>query len=155
MPKKTQKNPHGLTGKQKLVVDDMVAKAKAGKSITPVDSTKKIYNTSTHGSAKTITSRNMNNEDFRSALIDGWTAKRIVGANSKVELRTEEGLDATDKDGAVDYTNRLKYIQEINKVLGVYAPDRKETKTLHLKMDLTEKELDEKINALKDELEDR
>ena len=133
--KKTQKNPFGLTGKQKLVAEDIINKVKRGKSITPVESTKKIYNTSTHASAKTISSRNMNDPDFRAALIDGWSEKKIIGANSKIEQRTEEGLDATDKEGSVDYANRLRYIQEINKVTGVYAPTKVEKKSMHFNWD--------------------
>jgi hypothetical protein len=53
----------------------------------------------------------------------------------------------------VDYATRLKYIQEINKIAGVYAPERKETKTLRLNVDVSEEELDEKIKKLQRELE--
>ena len=151
--KKTKDNPYGLTGKQLLVVEDMIEKVKAGKSIDPIESTKKVYNVSTHDSAKTITYRNLNNPDIRRALIEGFHEKNIIGANSRVEQRLDEGLDATDKDGSVDYANRLKYIQEINKIVDVYAPKRVEKKTMTLNLDLSEEELDKKIKDLQDELE--
>ena len=150
--KRTKKNPHGLTGKQRLMAEDIITKVKSGKSVTPVDSVKKVYNVSTHDSARTIASRNMANPDFRAALIDGWSEKQIIGNDSHVQKRTEEGLDATDREGNVDYTNRLKYIQEINKVTGVYAADKKEVKTLSLTMDMSEDALDAKIEELKEEL---
>ena len=153
--KKTTKNPHGLTGKQLLAVEDMVAKAQAGKSVTPVESTKKVYNVGSHNSAKSITSRNMHNPDFRAALLDGFYEKQVLGDNSKIESRLEEGLDATDKEGLVDYTNRLRYIQEINKIAGVYAVEKKEVKTMNLSMDITEEALDNKIKSLQKELKDR
>jgi len=116
MAKKTRKNPYGLSGKQLLMVEDIVRKVKLGKSITPVESVKKIYN-ATAGSAKTIASRNMSNPDIRAALLDGWHEKQIIGPDGKIENRLEEGLDATDSQGYVDYNNRLKYIQEIIKFL--------------------------------------
>ena len=153
--KKTQKNPHGLTGKQLLSVEDMAEKAKSGESITPVETTEKIYNTGSRNSAKAITSRNLHNIDFRAALMDAFHKKEILGPNSKVEGRLEEGLDATDKEGYVDYTNRLRYIQEINKVAGLYAPVLSEKKTMSLSMDITEEALDRKIKELQTELKDR
>lgn len=150
--KKTRKNPYGLTGKQLLVIDDMVAKMKADKSATPVESHEKIYNVSSRNSAKTLSSRNMNNPDFRKALTDALHERSIIGPDGKVELRLEEGLDATNSDGSVDYTNRLKYIQEINKIVGVYAPQKVEKRSMTLNLDVSEEELDEKIRSLQEEL---
>lgn len=155
MPKKTRKNPHGLTGKQLLAAEDIAEKMAKGDPASPVKSHEKIYNVSTKESAKTITSRNMNNPDFRNAIVDRLHERRILGPDGKVELRLEEGLDATDKDENVDYTNRLKYIQEIHKIAGVYAPQKVERKTLNLSLEVSEEELDEKIASLQQELEDK
>ena len=134
------------------MVEDMVAKVLSGKSITPVESVEKIYNVSSHNSAKHISSVNMNNPDFRAAFLEAFRKRDILGENSLVETRLEEGLDATDREGSVDYGNRLKYIQEINKIAGVYAPQRVEKKTMSLNLDMTEEELDAKIQELKQEL---
>lgn len=152
MPKKTTKNPYGLTGKQLLVVEDIVRKVKDGESITPVASHEKVYNVSHRESAKTISSRNMNNPDFRAAILDGLHKKNVLGPDGKIEQRLEEGLDATDKEGFVDYTNRLRYAQEINKIAGIYAPQKVERKTMNLNLDVSEEELDSKIKELKEEL---
>lgn len=152
MAKKTRKNPHGLTAKQSLVVQDMVEKVKRGKSITPVESTKKFYNTSTDDSARTISSRNMRNADFRLALIEGLHEKRIVGVDSKVENVLDEGLEAMTKEGLIDHNTRLAFVKEINKVAGLYAPQKIEAKRMSLTMDISEKELDDKIEELRKEL---
>jgi hypothetical protein len=154
VPKKTKKNPYGLTGKQLLVIEDMVAKVKQGKSITPVESTRKIYD-ATEDSSRTITYRNLAKPDFRNALIDSLHQKGVLGLEGRLENRLVEGLDATDEKGEVDFTNRLKYIQEINKISGVYAPQRIEKKSISFNTDLSEDELDDKIRELQEELEDR
>lgn len=130
----------------------MVSKAKIGKSITPVKSTKKIYDVTTEGSAKQMTSQNMTNLDFRAELVKQLADAEIIGTKSRVGLRLDEGLDATTKDGDVDYTNRLKYVQEINKVIGVYAPQKVESKSMILNVDITDEELAKKIAELQSEL---
>lgn len=150
---KTTVNPHGLSVKEKLVIDDMVYKASRGKALTPVESTKKIYDVANDNVAKVITHRNLNDPDFREALMEGLQKRKILGKNSKVEEKLDEGLDAIDKDGNVDYGNRLKYIQEINKVAGLYAPEKHETRRLNLNANLSAEELDKKIKSLQKELE--
>lgn len=152
-PNKTKDNPHGLTPKQRLTIADMITKVKKGQPLTPVDSTKKFYNVGSDNMARVITTTNMKNPEFRTALIEGLEAKQILGRDSRVEAGLDQGLDAVDKDGNVDYATRLKYIQEINKIAGVYAPERKETKSLHLHADITEEELDQKIKNLQKQLE--
>ena len=152
-PNKTKDNPHGLTPKQRLVVADMLHKVKKGQPLTPVESTKKFYNAGSDNMARVITSKNMKNPEFRTALMEGLEEKQILGRDSRVEAGLDAGLDAVDKDGNTDYGTRLKYIQEINKIAGVYAPERKETKSLHLHADITEEELDQRIKKLQRELE--
>lgn len=150
-----RKGKDGLTAKQKLVIEDMTAKAKSGKPLTPVESHEKVYNVSSKKSAAVISSRNMNNPDFRKAFLEAFYEKKILGADSEVESVLSEGLRAVDKDGFTDYTNRLKYAQEINKIAGVYAPHQVEKKSMHLNVDISEEELDAKIEALRKELEDK
>lgn len=122
--------------------------------MTPVESTSKIYNAN-ENSAKTLAYRNLGRPNFREALIEALHEKSVLGPDGKVERRLEEGLDATDDKDNVDYTNRLKYIQEINKIVGLYAPQKIEKKSAHFNFDISEEELDEKIRALNEELEDR
>lgn len=153
--KKTPKNPHGLSAKQRLVVEDMVRKIKKGKPLKAVESTKKFYNAGSEKMAGVITSTNLANPDFRAALMDGLEERQILGRNSLIEEKLAEGLDATTKMGLeVDYATRLKYIQEINKVAGVYAPEKKETKSLRLNVDISQEELDKRIKSLQRELDE-
>ena len=146
-----------LTAKQKLVAEDIVEKIKKGEKPDAVGSTEKFYNVGSKNSARVITSQNFAKPEFRKYLIDGLHEKGIVGPNSKVENRLEEGLDATSiikgGDLAIDYRTRLAYVQEINKILGVYAPTQVEKKTLNLTLDVSEEELDEKIRKLNKELD--
>jgi hypothetical protein len=153
--KKTPKNPHGLSAKQKLVVEDMVRKIRKGKPLKPVDSTKKFYDVGSEKMAGVITSTNMANPDFRAALMEGLEEREILGRNSLVEKKLAEGLDATTKMGMeIDYATRLRYIQEINKIAGVYAPEKKETKSLRLNVDISQEELDKRIKSLQKELDE-
>ena len=145
-----------LSAKQKLVVEDIVEKINKGEAPDPVGSTERFYNVTSKNSARSITSQNFAKPEFRSYLMEGLHKKGIVGVDSKVEKRLEEGLEATNvlKGGnlAIDYRTRLSYIQEINKILGVYAPQKVEKKTLTLTLDVSEEELDAKIAALNEEL---
>ena len=142
---------------ENFIIEDIVEKIKKGEKPNPVESTKKFYNVTTENSARSMTSQNFAKPEFRKYLMDGLHEKQIVGPNSKVEKRLEEGLEATSVikggDLAVDYRTRLAYIQEINKILGVYAPQKVEKKTLNLSLDVSEEELDEKIRRLNQELE--
>ena len=161
--KKTKKNPYGLSGKQLLVVDDLIRKIKAGEELNAVESTQKFYKAKNKNVAKVTTSKNFQNVNFRAALMNGLGDKKILGRDSKVEQRLTEGLDAGTKrpiktKEGVDYVDipdfptRLSYIKEINKIAGVYAPEKRETKSMILKADITEEQLDEKIRRLQDEL---
>ena len=149
--KKTPKNPHGLSYKQNLVIQDVVAKVSQGKKMDVVGSVQKFYNAKNKDSANSMVAYNMASTNFREALVASLVEKRILGADSVTEGKLIEGLDATDKDGSVNYDTRLKYIQEVNKIGGVYAPERKQT--LNLNMEMTEEELDQHIKDLKTQLE--
>lgn len=144
-------NPHGLSNKQKLVIADLARSVKEGKPIDPTGSTSKIYAVKKKTSAAAISSQNMNRPNFRAALIDELHKEGMIGPNSVVSSKLMEGLEAETKDGP-DYATRLKYIQEIHKVIGVYAPQQVEKKSLNLNLDVTEEELDDKIRELQSEL---
>jgi len=168
--KKTKSNPHGLTAKQRAVISVAIDGVQKGNGLKLIEATEKIYDTSTRFGASSISSRNMKKDDFREALMEGLNQKNIIGANSKVEQRFVEGLDATteraevvDHDGKgrpiyeyvddVDYNARLKFIQEINKITGVYAPIKSDSRKVNLNLDLTPEQLDQKIKNLNKELE--
>ena len=157
MPKinKTQQNPHGLTLKEKLTVEDVVLNLKETGELDVKKSVDKFYNASTPQSLSALTSEIKYKENFRAALVDELEKAGVIGADSKLKRRLEEGLDATRVQGdglVVDYDARLRYVQEINKITGVYAPHRVEKKSWSLNMDMSEDELDEKIKTLQDEL---
>jgi len=149
--RKTPKNPHGLSYKQDLVIRDVVAKVERGKKMDIVGSVGKFYPVKNANTARSLTSKQLANPNFREALVASLVEKRILGADSVTEGKLIEGLDAVDKDGTVNYDTRLKYIQEVNKIGGVYAPERKQQ--LNLNLEMTEEELDKHIKELKDQLE--
>ena len=139
-----------LTYKQDMVIKDASAKVSKGKPMDLLGSVEKFYNVKNRNSARQVVHKNMHNEIFREALIESLIEKKILGKDSKTEGVLLEGLDAMVK-GEVAYDTRLKYVQEINKIAGVYAPETK--KTLNLNMDMSEEELDAKIKELQEQLE--
>ena len=149
--KKTKENPFGLTYKQDLVVKDVIAKVKRGKKMDVLESVEKFYNVKNRDSARQVVAHNMKSPNFREALVTSLVEKKILGANSVTEDRLVEGLDALTDKGDIDFNARLKYVQEVNKIAGVYAPERKAT--LNLNYDLTEEELDKHIQELQEQLE--
>lgn len=168
--KKTQENPYGLSPKQLLVIEDMVKGVEAGGSITPVESTEKIYAVKSKTNASKISSRNMNDPDFRTALVVKMGGGSLYfGDDPEIHAQLKEGLYAVKKRPEVidhdakgrpvyvyvddpDYQTRLKFIQELNKIAGVYAPERKETRTVSMKVNLSEEEVDKKIIELQEQL---
>ena len=151
-PKKTKKNPYGLTYKQDLVIRDIVNKVEHGKKMDVLGSVQKFYDAKNKKSAQRVVEWNMHHSvNFSEALVASLVEKKILGADSITEGKLIEGLDATDKDGSVNYDTRLKYIQEVNKIAGVYAPETK--KSLNLNLDMNEEELDKHIKELKEQLE--
>ena len=151
--KKTQKNPHGLSPKQDLVIKDVVKTIKDGGKFNMVASTKKFYDVKNHNTAKSMTSQNYAKSNFRAALVEELENNKIIGSGSKLSNRLQEGLDATklNKDDlVVDYDARLRYVQEISKIIGLYAPEVR--KTMNLNLDMTEEDLDRKITELQAQL---
>lgn len=152
--KKTIRNPHGLSRRQMIVIDDMVHDIEQGKPINAVKSTKLAYK----GDIKTIApiaSKNTSRDNFREALVDKLAKSKIIGVDGKIGNKLSEGLDAVynGKFGTqIDYRTRLAYIQEINKITGVYAPQKVDKRTLNLNVDMSQEELDNRIKELQEEL---
>ena len=151
IPKRTKLNPFGLTYKQDLVVKDVVAKVNKGEKMNMVESVEKFYDVKNRNSAKQVVAYNMKTPNFRDALVASLIEKKILGADSVTEDKLIEGLDAIDKDGNVNFDTRLKYIQEVNKIGGVYAVEKKAT--LNMNVDMSEEELDKHIQELQEQLE--
>jgi hypothetical protein len=142
-----------LTPKQDAVIRDVVKNVNQGNKFSVARSVEKIYNVKNKNSAQSIASHNMSKPDFRLALMDALEERKVLGKGGKVEEVLVEGLDAEDK-GETDFKTRLDYVKEINKISGVYAPDRKETKTFNLNLNMTKEEAEEKIETLREELAD-
>lgn len=156
-PKKTKHNPYGLTPKQQATIAQVVKDVEDGKSLQLSKAHAKYYNTK---NPAVLASENMNRPNYRQALLAHLTKRKIIGNNSKVQKRLEEGLDAVSAIStqkgiihATDYKTRLAYVQELNKITGVYAPEKSERKSLNLNVDMTEEQLDNKIKALQGELD--
>ena len=97
--------------------------------------------------------------NYREALLKGLTAGNIIGHNSKIETRLQEGLDAVVHNGktgkkAVAYETRLRYAQEINKITGVYAPQQSNTARFNLNVDATQEQMDTRIRGIQEQLAD-
>lgn len=158
-----------LKAKHKLIIEDIAQQAQAGK---PVDINRSIAKFSKAKPKGIIEakSRMLKDKDFREALLLELENRHILGANGKIQRRLAEGLDATqpvnkivgrDEKGRPEYEiqnmsdfrTRLAYIQEINKIAGVYAPEKKEVKKLSINTDMSREELNNKINHLMEQLE--
>ena len=151
---KTPSNPHGLSRKQLTVVSDVVENIRQGKGLDVTASVARIHQTK---NPSTIASRHMSNIDFRQALIDELYRSKTIGKNSKVNKVLTEGLEAVKytRDGDIageDFQARLAYVQEINKITGVYAPERTDKRVLNMSIDLSPEELTKRIEELKNQV---
>lgn len=145
----------GLTTKQALAVADMVSDIAQGKGINPTKSCRKIYKPNNPNSASVQASRMLSNVKVRQALLRGLKNAGVIGENSKVERRLKQGLDAvkkTTQGNQPAYTTRLKYIKEINKVSGMYAPEKKQVQSMNINFTPNTKDLQKKIRELEEEL---
>lgn len=149
---KTPRNPYGLTTKQKMVIEKALEFSARGEGLKMVDAHDGIYASKKRANLATMSYRNMSKDHFRAALMEGLMKRGIVGRDGKVEEVLTSGLDATDKDGNANHETRLKFAQEINKISGVYAPEKKETARFNLNIDLTPEQINEKIKELQGEL---
>jgi hypothetical protein len=152
--KKTKENPHGLSGKERLVADDIIAKVKKGEKAKPVESTEKFYNVKDRKSASVITSQKLAKSEFRNYILDGLHEREIIGPDSIIEEKLAEGLNAQTKTNSPDFRTRLDYIKEINKIAGAYAPQQTEKKSISYDFKGTPEELDERIEKMNRENEE-
>lgn len=143
-------NPYGLSVKQELVIEDAKETLKRTGKFDLITSHQKFYNVKSRQNAASVSTANAKKENFREAMIASLTEKGILGANGEVEHVLKAGLKAEDKDGNVNHETRLKYAQELNKIAGVYAPERRAT--LNLNLDMPEDELNKHISELQDQL---
>ena len=152
-PLKTKINPYGLTKKQNFVIQEAIETIKQNKNLNLTKITAKYYNTKYPDE---ISNQNYHKLNFREALINGLTKRKILGNNSIIEKKLTEGLEAitTTKDNGeqTDYKTRLSYIQEINKIAGLHAPEKIDKRTLNLNIDIPSDELDKRIQQLQQEL---
>ena len=109
VPKRTEANPFGLTYKQNLVIKDIEAAVKSGNKMDLVGSIGKFYNVKDINSAKSVAAYNMKTPKFRDALVHSLIDKGVIGADSRSEGVLIEGLDATTKEGDIDFNARLNY----------------------------------------------
>ncbi|MFA5036157.1 MAG: hypothetical protein WC479_03180 [Candidatus Izemoplasmatales bacterium] len=154
MIKKQPDNPHALSQKQRMVVADVVAGIKAGEGLDVTRSVLKFHKTK---NPSQIASRHMSNVNFREALIEDLYRGKVIGKNSKVNKVLMEGLEAVSytKDGDIageDFKARLAYVQEINKITGVYAPERSDKRTLNVNMNIPPEELEQRIQELRNQV---
>ena len=156
MPKirKTKDNPHALSPKQRAVIEDVVQNIKAGKGMDLPASVARIHQ-SNH--PRVIASQHLHRVNFREAMIEELYKTKTIGKNGRVNQVLKEGLEAVKytKDGDIageDYQARLAYAQEINKIIGVYAPERTDKRTLNVNMNIPPEELDKRIQDLKDQV---
>lgn len=145
------KRTSNLTTKQDLVIKDIAEKVRHGKPMKMVESVEKFYETKNRRSANAVLYKNLKRAPFREALIESLVEKKVLGKDSKTEAVLLDGLEAVTEYGGINYEARLRYVQEINKIAGVYAPETK--KNLNLSLDMSEEELDKRIIELQDQLE--
>lgn len=117
---KTASNPHGLSVKQSLVIKDLVNSIRIGSPFSPTDSHLKYYNVKKRSTAAVMANENLNRPNFVEALHQELKYSVL----EKTAQVLTQGLNALriEKNGdlAPDYSTRLKYIQEINKIVGIY-----------------------------------
>lgn len=111
-----------------------------------------FYQTKNKASTKTLASHNLTKSNFRAGLIEALKKRNILGVNGKLQQRLAEGLDAKTEKKKPAYTTRLSYIQEINKILGVYAPTKIDQRQLKITSKLSPEQLDDRISQIQEEL---
>jgi hypothetical protein len=135
-----------------MVVADIVGDIKQGRAMNVKKSVSKFHNTKYPAQ---LAYKQMQNPDFRQAIIDDLNKAKVIGKGGTINNVLQEGLDAVKltKFGEVDdFPTRLAYIQEINRITGVYAPDRTDRRTLNVNMNVSPEELEERITELKEQV---
>lgn len=155
--KKTIRNPHGLSLKQQVVIQDMIEDVSAGRGLSPAKSHSKIYNVKTPKNGAVVAQKNLHKVNFREALMEGLRERKILGENSLVEKRLNQGLNAktqTPRGDKLDLKVILEYIKEINKIGGMYAPEKRATARFNFNIgDAGPEELKRRAKELRKELQ--
>lgn len=120
---RTPTNPYGLTYKQRLVIKDIACSIRRGEKVDAPNSHMRIYRPKNKATASVMANENLNRPNFMDALIQELEYQGVLGVSGKVEEVLLQGLNAYQKIGKEyypDYLARLKYVQEINKIVGIY-----------------------------------
>lgn len=150
--KKTLSNPHQLTGKQQLVIAEVINNIKTTGKAKISEAHHKVYDAKSKQVSMSIRSENLQKPNFRQALIDALHSKEIIGVNGKINNVLAEGMDALNNKGQADHKTRLAYVQEVNKIIGAYGAKKVESKSMNLNIDMSQEELQDNINKLQAEL---
>ena len=126
MPKilRTPDNPYGLSVKQRMVIRDMVADIKEGRPFNPTKSHQKYYNVGKNHTASVISNENFNRPYFTDAFCTELEYQGVLGVSGKLIQVISSGLDAYKiykNERVPDHKTRLKYIQEVFKIAGLYS----------------------------------
>ncbi len=106
-----------------MVIEDIVSDIKHNRPFNPVTSHKKYYNAKNKLSLSVITHENLNRPNFKAALFEALEYEGVLGVSGNAPHVLISGLNAyqiINGEKVPDYKTRLKYIQEINKITGVY-----------------------------------
>jgi len=118
------KNPYGLSIKQQLVLRDVVENIKRGGPISVTKSHMKFYDVKKKSTAAVMANENLNRPNFRNALYSMLEYEGVLGVSGKLEGVLTQGLDAhrvlENGEAIPDFDTRLRYIQEIVRVVGLY-----------------------------------
>jgi hypothetical protein len=121
---RTTNNPYGLSVKQRLVLDDIVHSIVEGHPINPTESHMRFYNVQKRSTAAVMAHENLSRPNFRKALYSMLEEKGVWGVSGKVEGVLLSGLNAqrvlANGETIPDFRTRLRYIQEINRLAGLY-----------------------------------
>ena len=148
--KPTVNNPYALSKKQILTIEEVKNQLARGEVPNLPAAHNKVYDT--NGNGNELANQNFNRLNYRQALIEALREKKIIGENGKVEQRLAEGLDAIDNKDSPNYSVRLDYIKEINKITGVYSPQETLNRRLGVSIQLSGDELEQEILKLEEEL---
>ena len=148
--KPTLNNPYALSKKQILTIEEVKNQLARGEVPNLPQAHNKVYNT--NGNGNELASQNFNRLNYRQTLIKELREREIIGKNGKVEQRLAEGLDAIDNKDSPNYSVRLDYIKEINKITGVYSPQETLSRRLGVSIQLSGDELEQEILKIQEEL---
>ncbi len=113
-------NPFGLTLKEQLFVGHLLTAICSDKPIKPKECIKRVYSVKNDATARSMASEYLAKPNIHRAIQCGLKEAGLLVDSSKIAQRLSDGLHAVNSKGEVDYTTRLRYIQEICKLTGLY-----------------------------------